>query len=379
MIFLFENKTGPAAIFRVIRVRVRLTLEIKYFTALFTINFTKTNFMRYPLLFCCLLMIGIAVAGQQHPKGGSHTVPDSVKATGLYTEVIIHKNKGAGKTKASLAVDQTVLSLQERKGIKSIQFTFPGNGTGITSAPGGTLSGSTYTVAYDWANDQKYSFLVMQATDSASKKAMYSGYIYSPTVNKWKLIGTFSTTLSGTISTFTAVDKQLKNYTVAFSNRWLLRSNNSWKALDSQTVKPPVLRPFSNMDSIAQQQAEEKVLHAKFPKDSVTYKEGIFYQLLKEGTGPLVNLTDTVVVHYKGWLYSDGSVFDQTKEKPATFPLSRLIKGWQLAVPQCRVGGTIRIYIPSGLAYGMRTFATSIPPNSTLVFDVEVLEARAKQ
>lgn len=379
MIFLFENKTGPAAIFRVIRVRVRLTLEIKYFTALFTINFTKTSFMRYPLLFCCLLMIGIAAGGQQHPKRGRYIVPDSVKATGLYTEVIIHKNKGAGKTTTSLAVDQTVLSLQERKGIKSIQFTFPGNGTGITSAPGGTLRGSTYTVAHDWAYDQKYSFLVMQATDSASRKAMYSGYLYSPAVNRWKLIGTFSTTLSGTISTFTAVDKQLKNYTVLFSNRWLLRSNNSWKALDSQTVKPPVLRPFSNMDSIAQQQVEEKVLHAKLPKDSVAYKEGIFYQLLKEGTGPLVNLTDTVVVHYKGWLYSDGSVFDQTKEKPATFPLSRLIKGWQLAVPQCRVGGTIRIYIPSGLAYGMRTFATSIPPNSTLVFDVEVLEARAKQ
>lgn len=334
--------------------------------------------MKYSLLVCSLLLICIFAAGQQQPKVGSYFVPDSVKAAGVYTEVLIHKNKAAKKTKSSLAVDQTSLSLTERKGIKKIQFSFPKNSTGITSAPGSTVSGSTYTVAYDWAEDQKISLLVMQATDSASKKAIYSGYVYFPAINKWKLIGTFSATSATAISTFTAVNKQQKNYTVSFNNRWLLRNNNSWKALDSQTVKPPVLRPFSNMDSIAQQQEEEKVLNAKLPKDSVTYNEGVFYQLLKEGTGPLVHLTDTVVVHYKGWLLSDGSVFDQTKEKPATFPLSRLIKGWQLAVPHCRVGGLIRIYIPSGLAYGIRTFATTIPPNSTLVFNVEVLEARIK-
>ena len=92
----------------------------------------------------------------------------------------------------------------------------------------------------------------------------------------------------------------------------------------------------------------------------------------------MVNITDTVVIFYKGWLFSDGSVFDETKEKPATFPLSRLIRGWQIGVPQCKVGGKIRLFIPSGSAYGIRTFATDIPPNSTLVFDVEVVEVREK-
>jgi FKBP-type peptidyl-prolyl cis-trans isomerase len=90
-------------------------------------------------------------------------------------------------------------------------------------------------------------------------------------------------------------------------------------------------------------------------------------------------LTDTLVVHYKGSLFSDGSVFDQTKEKPATFPLGRLIKGWQLGLTQCRVGGKIRLYIPSGSAYGIRTLSTAIPPNSILVFDVEVLDAKEKR
>jgi FKBP-type peptidyl-prolyl cis-trans isomerase len=83
-------------------------------------------------------------------------------------------------------------------------------------------------------------------------------------------------------------------------------------------------------------------------------------------------------VHYKGWLYSNGNVFDETKEKPATFPLSRLIKGWQTGLIECRVGGKIRLFIPSGSAYGIRTFSPNIPPNSILVFDVEVLEVKEK-
>ena len=93
----------------------------------------------------------------------------------------------------------------------------------------------------------------------------------------------------------------------------------------------------------------------------------------------MVNLTDTVVIFYKGSLFSDGSIFDETKEKPATFPLSRLVRGWQIGVPQTKVGGKIKLFIPSGSAYGIRTFATDIPPNSTLVFDVEVVEVREKR
>ena len=78
----------------------------------------------------------------------------------------------------------------------------------------------------------------------------------------------------------------------------------------------------------------------------------------------------------KGYLLSDGSVFDQTKTTPATFPLKRLIKGWQVALPMCREGGTVRIIIPSGMAYGIRARSKAIPPNSILVFDVEVVSTR---
>jgi len=80
------------------------------------------------------------------------------------------------------------------------------------------------------------------------------------------------------------------------------------------------------------------------------------------------------MVRYKGQLM-DGSVFDETKEEPATFPLKRLIKGWQAGLPFCRQGGKIRLIIPSALAYSIRNLGI-IPPNSPLIFDVEVVEIK---
>jgi FKBP-type peptidyl-prolyl cis-trans isomerase len=110
--------------------------------------------------------------------------------------------------------------------------------------------------------------------------------------------------------------------------------------------------------------------------DTSGSKEGVFYHILKEGNGDYVSVNDTVIVFYKGSLLKDGSIFDQTKDKPATFPLKRLIKGWQLAVPMCKAGGKIRIIIPSGQAYTIRSRSKAIPPNSVLVFDIEVLSIK---
>ena len=78
-------------------------------------------------------------------------------------------------------------------------------------------------------------------------------------------------------------------------------------------------------------------------------------------------------------MFKDGSVFDETKDKPATFPLKRLIMGWQIGVPLCKVGGKIKIIIPSNLGYSIRTRAAKIPPNSILVFEIEVVDAKAPQ
>ena len=83
--------------------------------------------------------------------------------------------------------------------------------------------------------------------------------------------------------------------------------------------------------------------------------------------------TDTVTVHYEGKLI-DGTVFDSSYERgePATFPLNRLVKGWQLAIPKMGVGETIEIAIPADLAYGP-VGRGPIPGNATLVFKVELM------
>lgn len=84
-------------------------------------------------------------------------------------------------------------------------------------------------------------------------------------------------------------------------------------------------------------------------------------------------VSDVVTVHYEGKLI-DGTVFDSSygRGAPATFPLSRLVKGWQLAIPQMGVGETIEIAIPADLAYGP-VGRGPIPANATLVFKVELL------
>ncbi|OYW74781.1 MAG: hypothetical protein B7Z27_09040, partial [Sphingobacteriia bacterium 32-37-4] len=134
-----------------------------------------------------------------------------------------------------------------------------------------------------------------------------------------------------------------------------------------------------NADSLEQALEDIETIKAAVGKgtiDTTGNESSVYYHIVKQGNGKAIKVTDTVSVYYKGKLLSDGSIFDQTKEKPATFPLNRLIKGWQLAVPKINVGGIITVIIPSGQAYGIRSRSKDIPANSVLVFDIEVLDAR---
>jgi len=87
----------------------------------------------------------------------------------------------------------------------------------------------------------------------------------------------------------------------------------------------------------------------------------------------------TVTIHYVG-KFIDGRVFDSSRERkePATFPLNRLIKGWQEGVPMMRVGETWSFVIPASLAYGDRADRGPIPPGSTLLFEIELIAIPAE-
>lgn len=109
----------------------------------------------------------------------------------------------------------------------------------------------------------------------------------------------------------------------------------------------------------------------------VTTPEGLQYKVVQEGFGLQPGLQDTVVVHYKGSLI-DGTTFDSSydRNEPIEITAGQVIPGWGIALQLMRVGSKFIVYIPSDLAYGPEGVQGAIPPYSTLVFEMELLEVK---
>jgi FKBP-type peptidyl-prolyl cis-trans isomerase FklB len=108
-----------------------------------------------------------------------------------------------------------------------------------------------------------------------------------------------------------------------------------------------------------------------------TTASGLEYKVEKEGTGAQPKPTDMVTVNYRGTLM-DGTEFDSSYKRgqPATFPVNGVIKGWTEALQLMKVGSKYQVFVPSNLAYGERAVSAEIGPNSTLIFEVELLDAK---
>jgi FKBP-type peptidyl-prolyl cis-trans isomerase FklB len=111
----------------------------------------------------------------------------------------------------------------------------------------------------------------------------------------------------------------------------------------------------------------------------ITLPSGLQYKILKEGAGPKPAATDSVVCNYRGTLL-DGTEFDSSYKRgqPATFQVNGVIKGWTEALQLMPVGSKWQLVIPSDLAYGDRGAGQQIGPNSTLIFEVELLSIQPK-
>jgi FKBP-type peptidyl-prolyl cis-trans isomerase FkpA len=110
---------------------------------------------------------------------------------------------------------------------------------------------------------------------------------------------------------------------------------------------------------------------------AVTTKSGLVYQSLKEGSGASPAATDVVKVHYRGTL-PDGKEFDSSYKRgePTEFPLNRVIPCWTEGVQMMKPGGKAKLTCPPAIAYGERGAGGVIPPNATLVFEVELISVK---
>ena len=136
----------------------------------------------------------------------------------------------------------------------------------------------------------------------------------------------------------------------------------------NKASEPSAEKPASKAAPAGQAEAAQKT-------EMKTTASGLKYQVLKQGTGTVSpKATDTVKVHYHGTLLN-GTVFDSSVERgePISFPLNRVIPGWTEGLQLMKVGDKFKFEIPPDLAYGANSPSPKIPPNSTLVFEVELL------
>lgn len=166
---------------------------------------------------------------------------------------------------------------------------------------------------------------------------------------------------------------------------------DSGKTLMTETQAQEVMMAFQNQlkekhDAMVKEQGEKNkkdgeafLAENKKKEGIVALPSGLQYKVTTQGTGPKPKATDTVSVHYRGTLL-DGTEFDSSYKhgQPVTFPLNGVIKGWTDGVQLMPKGSKYQFFIPSDLAYGPNGMGNVIPPNATLIFEIELLSINGK-
>lgn len=147
---------------------------------------------------------------------------------------------------------------------------------------------------------------------------------------------------------------------------------------EANAILQEYFQKLANKALEANSEAGKAFLAENAKREEVTTTEsGLQYEVLEAGEGDSPKATDEVTVHYHGTLI-DGSVFDSSVERgqPATFPVNGVIPGWVEALQLMKPGAKYKLFIPSELAYGERGAGQMIGPNTTLIFDVELISIK---
>lgn len=340
--------------------------------------------MKYRLLFISFLFCLSRLNAAEKDSAIVLHLPDSVKAVSVIADVMFDPTSSK-KAFAGIRTASVSLELEKEKKEREVVFRFPDQAKIVATGINVEEDDDELEWEFDWKDGVTYKLLIASAGDSAGNFVLYSGYIFLPDQSKWKLIGTCR--IEGRYETIGSPVSLVGSNRARplFSNAWVQRTNGAWFQLrfpqdNNDVVFPrPVINPMPNIDSVQQYQNEKAILEkdiASGKTDMSGNVEGVYYKIIEPGTGKTVSVSDTVTVKYQLRIYNTTAIIDQATEKPATFPLNRLIKAWQLAIPLVKTGGKLRIVIPSGLAYSIRTRAPKIPPNSILEFDIEVLDTK---
>ena len=162
-----------------------------------------------------------------------------------------------------------------------------------------------------------------------------------------------------------------KAFNDVFNGKPLAISEEECNMNIQQKLQEFMTRKISGVKEAGQKFLEEN----KKRPEVVTLPDGLQYEIITKGSGPIPKATDTVKAHYAGTLL-DGTEFDNSYKRgqPLTIPVSGVIRGWTEALELMPVGSKWKLYIPSDLAYGDRGAGGAIPGGATLIFTIELLD-----
>jgi len=301
------------------------------------------------------------------------TLPDSIKAVSIIADV----KAVSAEHNLSAGIHLKWCTLAVVKG-RSVQFGFPSQMPVLAKGVGVKTGKGSLSWRIKNLTDTSYKLLLTTAIDSAERFVLMSGYVYLPSQAKWKLMGTCKIS----DNTEAIVNPGVK-YAVAKStieNIWIQKSSGGWKQLATISNVTPVINPLPNIDSVQQYQLDKHIILAAISNGKIAAMKdtmGVFYAIVEPGNGKNFTVADSITVKYQLRIFGTNEVISGNETDTYTFPLKNLIKAWQIAVPLVKSGGgKIKLVIPSGLGYSIRTRAPKIPPNSILQFDVEVLDVK---